>query len=206
MRLLYIEFATVFGNDWFTFPLDGLPVGSLCRIDRSWYATRRPRDDRHAIGQRGRGVRMFDLGSRPDLLLVADTLPSTFESAPLEEVLLLRDELANLVWGVERVVTDPAGRPVNRAEVWQQARQRAAEATASQPPTQDAPALAYRLATTVPDYSIRSCSASTTPTTDRSPRAGSPAPPSATKRPASRSCHRESCSSAAPPICGFTTR
>lgn len=67
-------------------------------------------------------------------------------------MLLLRDELANLAWGVERVVAGPAGRPMDRAEVWQR---RMEELAAAEPsPPADAPALAYRLSTTVPDFWI----------------------------------------------------
>jgi len=150
-RLLFVEFATIFGNDWFTFPLDGLPVGSLCRIDTVTVTDTFGRETAVTpFADTVPGFRMFDAGDRPDLLLVADALPSPLESAPLEEVLLLRDELANLVWGVERIVAGAAGRAVNRAELWQ-ARQAALPVDT---PPAGAPPLAYRLMTTVPDYWI----------------------------------------------------
>jgi IPT/TIG domain-containing protein len=147
-RLLFVEFATVYGNDWFLLPVDELPVGSLCRIDSLIVTDTFGRQTTvTSLEQSLQGFRLFDMGDRPDLLFVADALPSTFESAPLEEVLLLRDELANLAWGVERVVSGLAGTPVNRTEVWQQ--------RAQQPPaTGDEPPLAYRLSTAVPDYWI----------------------------------------------------
>jgi len=152
VRLLFVEFATVFGNDWFTIPLDAIPVGSLCRIGSVTVTDTFGREtDVGPLADAVEGFRMFDPG-RPDLLLAADALPSTLESRPLEEVLLLRDELANLAWGVERVVAGPAGRPMNRAEVWQR---RAEQLAAGQePPPPGAPPLAYRLSTTVPDYWI----------------------------------------------------
>jgi IPT/TIG domain len=153
VRLLFVEFATVFGNDWFTVPLDGMPVGCLCRIDGLVVTDTFGRQTEVTpLADSVDGFRMFDLGGRPDLLFVADALPSTIESPPLEEVLILRDELANLAWGVERVIAGAAGRPVNRLEVWQrQAEEMAAGETA---PATGSPDLAYRFATTVPDYWI----------------------------------------------------
>src|SRR4051812_12199122 len=35
---------------------------------------------------------------------------------PLEEVLFLRDEMANLAWAIERTVESAAGQPLNRFE------------------------------------------------------------------------------------------
>lgn len=63
------------------------------------------------------------------------------EGQPLEEVLFIRDEMANLAWAVERAVSGPAGRPLNRFEAWRK-------------PAPPAPVgtLTYRLATEVPDY------------------------------------------------------
>lgn len=152
MRLLFVEFATVFGNDWFTIPLDAIPAGSLCRIESLTVTDTFGRQTEVTpLANSVEGFRMFDLGGRPDLLYAADALPSTIESAPLEEVMIVRDELSNLAWGVERVIAGPAGRPVNRVEVWHR---RAEELAAAEAPPLGAPDLAYRLATSVPDYWI----------------------------------------------------
>ncbi len=43
--------------------------------------------------------------------LLAPTLPHGQESGPLEAVLLLRDEMADLAWAAEAIVSDDAGRP-----------------------------------------------------------------------------------------------
>jgi hypothetical protein len=32
LKLVLVEFATVYGNDWFTLPVDALPVGTLCEL------------------------------------------------------------------------------------------------------------------------------------------------------------------------------
>jgi hypothetical protein len=99
---------------------------------------------------------MFRLtGGSGDLLFNPGALPSSLVSPPLEEVLFTRDELANLAWGIERVVEGPSGRPVDRLEAYQA--QRGREDAAAPPPEPSAPgtpALAYRIATTVPPYWI----------------------------------------------------
>jgi hypothetical protein len=60
--------------------------------------------------------------------------------------LLLRDETANLAWAVERRIEGENGAPVDRAQV-------GAEAGAgSAPPPEPVGTLAYRLATSPPDY------------------------------------------------------
>ena len=69
------------------------------------------------------------------------------ESDPLEEVALFRDEMANLVWGVERVVQAGTGEPVNRS--------RAAPPISLRqqlPGDLDDAAIVYRLMTPVPDH------------------------------------------------------
>lgn len=38
------------------------------------------------------------------------------ESRPIEEVLFLRDEMASMAWGVERIIESTSERPINRFE------------------------------------------------------------------------------------------
>jgi hypothetical protein len=79
------------------------------------------------------------------------TLATSLEGPPVEEVLLIRDEMANMAWAVERIVQGPSGRPVDRFEEFQEKQQR-------QPPPAPAPGdnppVTYRLASTVPDHWI----------------------------------------------------
>ncbi len=42
-------------------------------------------------------------------LLLLPTVPKVQESRPLEEVALIRDEMANMVWGIERIIPLPTG-------------------------------------------------------------------------------------------------
>jgi len=45
-----------------------------------------------------------------DMLFVPPVLPAAVESAPVEEVAIVRDEGANIGWGIERIVPDASGR------------------------------------------------------------------------------------------------
>jgi hypothetical protein len=65
----------------------------------------------------------------------------------LEEVLLLRDETANLAWAVERRIEGQNGAPVDRAQA-------AYEAVGPTPPAGPEPtgSFAYRLAGSVPEH------------------------------------------------------
>jgi hypothetical protein len=69
-------------------------------------------------------------------------------SRPSEEVLLVRDELANMAWAVERVVQGHDGRAMNRHDEYFE--------RAPEPSISEAPAgmLTYELSSSVPDHWI----------------------------------------------------
>jgi hypothetical protein len=85
----------------------------------------------------------------PVQFFLAPTLMRTVEGKPLEEVLFLRDEMANLAWGVEEIVEGASGRAVDRRQVY-------AEREPTPPPPRSArkDAVMWRLAAEVPDYWI----------------------------------------------------
>jgi hypothetical protein len=157
-RLLLREFALIYGNDWFQIPLL-VPVGSEVTIktltvtDTFGLTTTIPHytDFDGAAG----GWRMFALtGGTPaatqasaHALMVPPNAVATADSAAIEDVLLLRDELANMVWGVERTAVGAAGVPVDRAQAWKTALPPPTPPVAGAPPT-------YRLGSSVPDYWI----------------------------------------------------
>ena len=80
-------------------------------------------------------------------------LAASLQSPPVEEVLFQRDEMANLVWAVERIVEGPTGRSYNRFEAFQ-GEQRRPEPTAASPGSERHTPIAYHLASHVPDYWI----------------------------------------------------
>ena len=155
-RILLVEFTLAFGNDWFLTPVD-LPAGSVFRLDRlvvrdtfgvetevpPSFDTDGPRWTMFSTAPAG--------AARDDLELffLPPTLASTLESDPIEEVALFRDEMANLVWAVERVVPDAVGERVDRAH------EPGRSSLRQELPADLADAqLIYRLMTPVPDHWI----------------------------------------------------
>jgi hypothetical protein len=162
-RLLLREFALIYGNDWFQIPL-AVPVGcqvvisSLSVLDTFGIATAIPHYAM-ADGSLGRW-RMFSLDASgpmmtsasaslaaPNLLVLTPGGVNILDSAAIEDVLMLRDEPAEMAWGVERTVVGTSGRPVDRALAWRTTQPPIA------PPSSTA-AAAYRLGATVPNYWI----------------------------------------------------
>jgi hypothetical protein len=163
-RLLLIEFALVYGNDWLMVPVT-LDAGSICRI-RSLEVTdtfgltleippsEQPGDTAASWGLYYPAEARRPLTHRVEpaarLFFLPPTLASSLSSDPVEEVLLIRDEMANMAWAIERTVPGADGRPLDRFEAYQEKR-RAAPPPA--PISEDA-AVEYRLASTIPDHWI----------------------------------------------------
>jgi hypothetical protein len=155
-RLLLREFALIYGNDWFQVPLV-VPVGSDVSIDSLIVADTfglKTTIPHYAQAEGATGLwRMFALSAETQATDVAPAphlviLPSAvgvLDSAAIEDVLLLRDELADMAWGVERTVVGPAGVSIDRTQLWK------TSAPPVQPPNADA-SPKYRLGSRVPDY------------------------------------------------------
>ncbi len=156
-RMLLIEFAISYGNDWFVIPAD-LEVGSLTRtlslIVTNTFGERFLVRSSNDAGPQFATWRMFQLSamrqpgtalSVPDasLFMLPPATLTTLESRPIEEVLFLRDEMANMAWGVEKVIESAIEQPLNRFE--QQRYQEPPQ------PDQSDEMLKYQLATEVPD-------------------------------------------------------
>ena len=126
-RMLLTEFALVYGNDWCVIPHE-VEVGSIC--DVLGIIITDTFGERILLRAAGQGIdddwqrwTMFTLSTnRPDgsadtRLFVPPVLPTGMESAPLEKVLLLRDEMANMAWAVERTVQTRVGTGADGYEV-----------------------------------------------------------------------------------------
>ena len=163
-RMLLVEFALAYGNDWFVIPIE-LEVGSLCRtrsfVITDTFGVRTLIKPSGEAGTPDAGWRMFQLShlrgsgiDRPasNLFFLPPSLLRSLESRPIEEVLFLRDEMANLAWGVERLVESASEQPLNRFEASEQKRRRALET--APPLSPPSGALRYRLTTEIPDYWI----------------------------------------------------
>ncbi|GIH15136.1 hypothetical protein [Rugosimonospora africana] len=130
-RLLLADYATGYGNDWFSVPLR-LPIATLTRVTGVHVFDTMGRrvevpcaallDDRKP-GRRA--FRLYELtgdtsvadGQAP-LLFVPPSLSGSEVGPALDRVEFVRDEAANLVWAVERLVEGPTGRSVDRLQQW----------------------------------------------------------------------------------------
>lgn len=124
-RMAVIEYALVFGNDWFTLPVT-LPVNALYHVEkftvRDNFGIEVPIPP--ATNPDGSQWTMYEMSVKPASALaarprLADRLylcpsVSALEGPSLEHVLLMRDEMANLVWGVEKRVQGTSGEPLDR--------------------------------------------------------------------------------------------
>lgn len=148
-RMLLSSFALVYGANWLLIPLE-TPVGALVRITRL--------DVRDTFGRTttvgptapGGEWGIFGLsradGPPDDALLIAPALPASLQGRDIEEVLLLRDELANLAWAIERATEGEDGQPADRAQA-------AHESVPPAPPASaTAGTLPYRLRTDPPSH------------------------------------------------------
>lgn len=120
-KLLLIEFGLVFANDWFVVPFR-LPIGSIAEIeglsitnnfnDTYWIdSVEQPGDtnfDWSMFRQKSQGINKK--------LFLCPSAMKVQESELLEEVYLLRDEMANMVWGVEKTIPSVLGKGTNGGE------------------------------------------------------------------------------------------
>ena len=120
-QMLLVETLTGFGNDWYVIPIE-LPVGSLVE-SRSLVVTDtfgvqsliRPIGDRNLASREGFSMFSQAMPVEPgdangvaitNLFFLAPTI-RPIDGPVVEEVMLLRDELANLGWAVERRLESP---------------------------------------------------------------------------------------------------
>ncbi len=179
-KLVLMEFALIYGDDWFSVPLP-VQMSNLVKIyelkvlnvfgeDLIVDPARKPDPDPLLRWE------MFTLSpvpnvnqpgvGNPDLPGVADELgnPVLFippvagfreESPTLEEVRFMRDEGANMVWAVEHTVRNGLGLPVDGFDAQRERSERQREADIAR--LREGPKLSssgvprYRLATTVPE-------------------------------------------------------
>jgi hypothetical protein len=127
-KLLLIEFGLVFANDWFIIPYT-LPIGSLANVEgltvknnfgeTLWIKV--SEDEK----SKGLPWSMFKLKSEQqnNSLFLAPAAVKVQEGNSLEEIVLIRDEMSNMVWGVETIAPMPFGEGNKGSEKALQVRQ-----------------------------------------------------------------------------------
>ncbi|MEW6734624.1 MAG: hypothetical protein AB1489_25090 [Acidobacteriota bacterium] len=158
-KLLLLEFAFIYSNDWFIVPVE-IKVGSLCRISSlvitDSFGERILIRAANEIDKEGMDWSIFTLStdrrsnvSKPvksqPLLFLPPVLATNLQSKAIEEVLFLRDENANMAWAVEQIIENRIGQPINRAQSQKQTVEK-------RPSNSSLTPLVYRFATNVPDY------------------------------------------------------
>jgi hypothetical protein len=168
-KLLLIEFGLIYANDWFQVPFT-VPAGSVVNIrgmavtnvfgERLWIegAGSGSDDDwqrwaMFLVSIKGQGHEAADLS-----LVIPPAAQNVLEGKPLEEIMFARDEMANMVWGVERTIPLPSGEPKSGREAAAETRsffERESERRLGVPP-QPLPAapgakIRYQVMTSVPE-------------------------------------------------------
>lgn len=173
-KLLLMEFGLVYANDWYLFPLT-MPAGSIANV-RGLSVTN-TFGERYWIEPAGKGAdedwqrwSMFNLsidgkpGDKADNSVII--LPSTehlLQGKPLEEINLIRDEIANMVWGIEKRINLPDGKSKPGAEAAIELKKKYQElwnkaiddgtVTEDEPPESSAN-IRYEIMNTVPEHWI----------------------------------------------------
>lgn len=162
-KLMLIEFGLVFANDWFLLPIE-LPVGSLTQIkgltitnvfgERFWIKA--AEDSAGPVSSWGM-FRLTDKGATDKRLFLPATSPAALESPVVEAVSCIRDEVSNMVWGIETTVQLADGSSRRGREVALELHARYQNAVV---PTEPAPIfennakISYQLMTSVAEHWI----------------------------------------------------
>ncbi|MFL5515520.1 MAG: hypothetical protein ACJ8DJ_05140 [Gemmatimonadales bacterium] len=165
-KLLFMEFALVYANDWFVLPYT-MDIGTMAEVkgiavtnvfgERIWVEPlRSPGADWQQWGMFTLSIAGTEPAPPVARLLLLPTAARVQEGPAVEEVALIRDEMANMVWGLERRVPLPSGvsRPGNEAaREYRGYLQRLITAPVQTAPDPLAP-IRYQVMNTVPEHWI----------------------------------------------------
>ena len=167
-KLLFVEFGLVYSNDWFVVPFT-TPGDSIFSV--AGLAVSTVFGERFWIEPAGSGAgntwqnwRMFAInvrGQPPTIanqdLLILPTAPKVLEGPVLERTVLMRDEMANMVWAVEKTVAGLDGAPrsglasAHETRAFYEQLIAAAGNVGTTPPMQNDAKSRYDIMTTVPE-------------------------------------------------------
>jgi len=168
-RLALMEFGLMFSNDWFILPLR-VPVGGLLEVVElevksvfgEWTRVKHYKEapgngDWTFFGIGGPTERAVD----EQYLLIPPSVVDLKESKAMEEVYLARDEMANMVWGIEHRIPDGLDGAVegnvaalNLATYLQELSDQLSADVELSPLLENEAGVQYTLATRVPEYWI----------------------------------------------------
>jgi hypothetical protein len=115
-KLMLVEFGLIYANDWFVIPFK-LPRGCIARV--SGMAVTNVFGERTWIKAAGRDWQRWGMflptvkGGKDGLtdtsLLLLPTAPLIHDGELMDDIFLIRDDVADMVWGVEKSVPLPTG-------------------------------------------------------------------------------------------------
>ena len=157
-KLLVMEFALVYGSDWFSIPVP-MAIGSLGRVttlvvsDTFGVRTLIRPSEQTVVNPGETPWTMYKLsgaGIRSDFITMAPTLGLADEATPVEEVLFLRDDMAAMAWAVQNSLQSDLDAPLDAFQMY-------LDRIKTDPPpappvaTPDGPKVYYTIETPVPD-------------------------------------------------------
>ncbi len=121
-QLILLDFALNYSNDWFILPFT-LPIGGIANVagvmvtnvfgEHIWVESA----DRGQDDDWKERWSMFKMNVRGNMdvpvdssLFLMPAAPKILEGKPLEEVYMMRDEIANMVWGIESKIPLATGK------------------------------------------------------------------------------------------------
>ncbi|RDC62473.1 hypothetical protein [Adhaeribacter pallidiroseus] len=167
-KLMLLDFGLMYANDWFMVPFT-LPVGSIA--DVAGLSVTDVFGERFWIEAAGSGSdedwqrwNMFSLSIRgsqdvpaDNSLVLLPAAPKLLEAKPMEQIYLLRDEVANMVWGVEAQVPLATGKnkPGKEAALELKAKYQQFIPPVKQPlPLENDGSIRYQVVNSVPEHWI----------------------------------------------------
>lgn len=168
-KLLLMEFALIYANDWFMLPLT-MTAGNILNV--SGLSVKNVFGEHIWIAPTGQGFddspnrwTMYSLDiigndiERADLsLLMLPSVPKIQQGKPVEQIQLTRDESANMVWGIETIVPLPSGVSVPGREAGRATRNFISrivlDGVELEAPAEAVADLRYQVMSTVPEHWI----------------------------------------------------
>ncbi|MGZ8211928.1 MAG: hypothetical protein ACXWUH_15580 [Burkholderiales bacterium] len=166
-QLLMIEYASGYGNDWFVVPLT-LPIGSLTSVSSlvvtdsfGVRALLRPMADPALPAPNWSMYQLAHIrrsGEEPlfkpasNLFFLPPALGRSVQSPAVEDVLFMRDEMANVAWAIERCLENPVEQSVPRTDTTTPMQDSASDT--GKPPPREGVLPRYLLSSTVPSHWI----------------------------------------------------
>jgi hypothetical protein len=162
LHLLLAEFGLTCSNDWFMLPYQ-VALNTLCEI--KGVVVKDVFGEYTLIRPAGRGPETqwhrWSIFHHTDInnktfsanssLYIAPTVINSLMSDPLEQVNFLRDEMANMVWGVENTVPSAAGKGISGDEMALKTDDDPGDAGVGGEEAAPRPLVRYVLGTTVPE-------------------------------------------------------